>query len=151
MRLLAHIVLARYLGAAKTPVMWKYEDPEGNTFFLLEKKTTVHSPFTGKTFPAHPKKHNPRQAPAAEDVGDRIRDAYQKVSGKTGRVRILISDLQKESKVPMAQLHDWLDKECTAHRANPSRGEFTAATKEQQDGALMIDGEPHLYIELLGQ
>jgi hypothetical protein len=37
--------------------LWKYVDPENNTFYLEEKKTTIKSPYTGKTFTAKPTKH----------------------------------------------------------------------------------------------
>lgn len=89
------------------------------------------------------------QAPKGDKVAQRVQDAYEYLKNTTHRDRVLISDLQKRSKVPMAQLHKHLEALCDAHKANPSRGEYTAATEEQQNGALMLDGEPHLYIELL--
>lgn len=42
-------------------LLWKYEDPDGKTFYLEEKKMTVRSPFSGKTFPAKPQRHTPAQ------------------------------------------------------------------------------------------
>lgn len=48
--------------------LWKYQDPEGNTFYLEEKKTTVKSPFSGKSFSARPVKHTPAQ------VGQEIKE-----------------------------------------------------------------------------
>lgn len=49
-------------------VLWKYEDPEGNKFYLEVKKTTVKSPFTGKSFSTRPVKHTPSQ------VGKEMKD-----------------------------------------------------------------------------
>ena len=53
------------LAAAPVPIgpvlLWKYEDPEGNRFFLESKKTTIKSPFTGKSFAAHPERYTPSQ------------------------------------------------------------------------------------------
>ena len=41
------------------PVLWKYTDPETQTdFYLTEKKVTVKSPYTGKSFSAKPEKFN---------------------------------------------------------------------------------------------
>lgn len=84
-----------------------------------------------------------------DDVSERVRSAYRALRAETGRNRVFISDIQKRSRVPLAAVHRFLDDECTSHRANPSRGEVTAATPEQREAALSIDGEPHLYIELL--
>ncbi len=42
-------------------MLWKYVDPEGNTFYLEEKKTTVKSPYSGKSFSARPERHTPTQ------------------------------------------------------------------------------------------
>lgn len=55
-------------GAGGAAVLWKYEDPDGKTFYLEEKRTTVKSPFTGKSFPAKPKRHTPAQ------VGRELKD-----------------------------------------------------------------------------
>jgi hypothetical protein len=42
-------------------VLWKYTDPDGMDFYLEEKRTTIKSPFSGKSFAAKPKKHTPAQ------------------------------------------------------------------------------------------
>lgn len=44
-----------------SPLLWKYTDPEGKDFYLEEKKTTVKSPYTGKSFSARPERHTPAQ------------------------------------------------------------------------------------------
>lgn len=44
-----------------TPLLWKYTDPDGKVFYLDEKKLTIKSPFSGKTFPARPERHTPAQ------------------------------------------------------------------------------------------
>lgn len=61
--------------AAKTPdkksgpvLLWKYTDPDGNNFYLEAKKTTVKSPFSGKSFSARPERHTPAQ------VGKEMKD-----------------------------------------------------------------------------
>ena len=42
--------------AAAAPVLWKYTDPEGKEFYLTEKKTTVRSPYSGKSFSVKPER-----------------------------------------------------------------------------------------------
>lgn len=37
-------------------VLWKYSDPEGQDFYLSNRQTTIHSPYSGKTFTAKPEK-----------------------------------------------------------------------------------------------
>lgn len=49
-------------------VLWKYTDPDGKNFYLEEKKTTIKSPFSGKSFSARPERHTPAQ------VGKEIKD-----------------------------------------------------------------------------
>ena len=44
-----------------TPLLWKYTDPDGMIFYLDEKKLTIKSPFSGKSFPARPERHTPAQ------------------------------------------------------------------------------------------
>lgn len=44
---------------AAAPVLWKYTDEEkGKDFYLKSRKTTVKSPWTGKTFTAKPEKES---------------------------------------------------------------------------------------------
>jgi len=40
---------------------WKYTDPDGNIFYLEERKTTVKSPISGKSFSSRPIKFTPAQ------------------------------------------------------------------------------------------
>jgi hypothetical protein len=40
-------------------MLWKYTDPAGNEFWLKEKKMTIRSPYTGKTFTAKPERETP--------------------------------------------------------------------------------------------
>lgn len=42
--------------AAGPAVLWKYVDPEGKEFYLTEKKLTVKSPYSGKSFTTKPEK-----------------------------------------------------------------------------------------------
>lgn len=72
----AEAVLSRFMsrtGVAAPPaggpvVLWQYEDPDGQKFFLEVKKTTVKSPFSGKSFSARPVRHTPAQ------VGKELKD-----------------------------------------------------------------------------
>lgn len=40
------------------PVLWKYTDPDGKEFYLTEKKMTIRSPYSGKSFAAKPTREN---------------------------------------------------------------------------------------------
>jgi len=42
-------------------VLWKYQDPEGRPFYLEEKKLTLRSPFSGKSFTTKPTRFTPNQ------------------------------------------------------------------------------------------
>lgn len=53
---------------AAMPLLWKYVDPDGKEFFITERLHTIHSPFTGRAFPAKPERHTP------SDVGKELRD-----------------------------------------------------------------------------
>lgn len=41
-----------------SPVLYKYEDPDGKKFWLEERKMTVKSPYSGKSFTSKPIKEN---------------------------------------------------------------------------------------------
>lgn len=44
-------------GKTAVPTLYKYTDPDsGQDFYLPEKKTTVKSPYTGKSFSTKPEK-----------------------------------------------------------------------------------------------
>lgn len=50
-------IAAKKPTALGTPILWKYVDPETQQeFFLAERKTTVKSPYTGKSFSTRPEK-----------------------------------------------------------------------------------------------
>lgn len=36
--------------------LWRYVDPDGMVFFLTERRMTVRSPYTGKSFSSKPQK-----------------------------------------------------------------------------------------------
>jgi len=55
-------------GGGGLALLWKYTDPEGNTFYLEEKKMTIKSPYSGKSFSARPERHTPAQ------VGKEMKD-----------------------------------------------------------------------------
>ena len=67
--------------APKAPtqaILWKYEDPEGHIFYLEEKKTTIKSPFSGKSFSIRPTRHTPAQV--GKDLKDEIKDSKAKTA-----------------------------------------------------------------------
>jgi len=46
-------------GKTGIPILWKYTDPDTEQdFYLTEKKVTVKSPYSGKSFSAKPVKFN---------------------------------------------------------------------------------------------
>lgn len=50
-------------------ILWKYTDPDGNIFYLEEKKISgLKSPYTGKSFVSKPERHTPQQ------VGKEMKD-----------------------------------------------------------------------------
>jgi hypothetical protein len=58
------------------PLLWKYETPDGETFYLEVKRTTIKSPFTGKSFSARPIRHTPAQ------VGKELREEARMASAE---------------------------------------------------------------------
>lgn len=80
-------------------------------------------------------------------IASKVAAAQVALTNKTGRIRHLISDLQKQSGVPLKALQDHLLK-YVGQTVNASRGEFTAATPAQQKAALLLDDGPHLYAEI---
>lgn len=62
----------------KSPMLWKYVDPDGNKFWLEVKKMTVKSPFTGKNFTSKPERETP------SGVGKDIRDEAKAAPGGAG-------------------------------------------------------------------
>jgi hypothetical protein len=48
---------AKGRGKSALPILWKYTDPDsGSDFYLTEKKVTVKSPYSGKSFSTKPEK-----------------------------------------------------------------------------------------------
>ena len=59
---LSGTIAARTAAAPMGPaVLWKYQDPDGNQFYLEMKRTTIKSPFTGKSFSVRPERYTPAQ------------------------------------------------------------------------------------------
>jgi len=58
--------------------LWEYVDPDGKKFWLEEKRVSVKSPFTGKTFSSKPQ----RATPAS--LGQEIREDSKMPSGPMG-------------------------------------------------------------------
>jgi hypothetical protein len=52
-------VVTASLKTAAPAVLYKYTDDDGNEFWLSVKKTTIKSPYTGKSFSAKPQKASP--------------------------------------------------------------------------------------------
>lgn len=54
------IAAKRPVAVGGAPVLWKYTDPDsGQEFFLPERKMTLRSPYSGKSFSAKPEKMTP--------------------------------------------------------------------------------------------
>ncbi len=83
-------------------------------------------------------------------IGTRVRTAYAALREETGLRNVAIADLQQRSHVQRRELLEYLQKECAAHRANPTLGEPTAATKAELKHALQIGDRAYIYVELLG-
>jgi hypothetical protein len=49
-------------------LLWKYQDPDGQKFYLEVKRTTIKSPFSGKSFSVRPERYTPAQ------VGKELKD-----------------------------------------------------------------------------
>ncbi len=79
---------------------------------------------------------------------ERVREAYRQLSHRQRAVHVTVADLWRDSGAALPALKSWLLAECQAHRADPALGEPSLATPEQLDAALVIDGRPHLYIQL---
>ena len=77
LQLSSKIAAKKPAAEAKAPppstVLWKYVDPDGKEFYLTEKKTTVKSPFTGKSFSCKPVRHTPAQV--GKDLKDEAKAA----------------------------------------------------------------------------
>jgi len=62
-------------------LLWKYTDPDGSVFYLDEKKTTIKSPFSGKSFAARPERHTPAQV--GKEMKDEAKADKAKAAPKT--------------------------------------------------------------------
>jgi len=91
-----------------------------------------------------PKERPTRRVP----VEMKIRLAYDDLRERGGLRNVSVHELRRSSGVTRAQLHKFLNAERAAHRANATIGEPTAASPAELSDALMIDGEPHMYVEL---
>ena len=49
---------------AASPILWKYDSPDGASFYLETRHMTIRSPWTGKTFTTRPLRMNPAQVGA---------------------------------------------------------------------------------------
>jgi hypothetical protein len=63
-------------------VLWKYTDPDGQNFYLEEKKTTIKSPYSGKSFSARPERHTPTQ------VGQEIKQERKEKTAAEGTPQV---------------------------------------------------------------
>ena len=77
-----------------------------------------------------------------------VRQAYRELAETTKSPHIVIADLADKSRVPVKRLKSWLLAEARAGRARPAMGEPTLATQRQLAGALLIENQPYLYINL---
>ena len=77
-----------------------------------------------------------------------IEAAYRRLREETGLRNVSIASLLERSGVELSQLHRYLYARCHDHRANATLGEPTVATEAELSAALIVDGQPHVYIEL---
>lgn len=90
----------------------------------------------------------------ASDGGDdptaqaRIDAAYQDLRLETGLRNVPIAALLERSGVELSRLHHYLYARCHERRANATLGEPSVASAAELSAALMVDGQPHVYIEL---
>lgn len=96
-----------------------------------------------------PHKGPPARIGAESIIADRVWQAYTALRHETGLRNVVIAQLQQRSGVPRDELIDYLRGECSAHRANPTLGDPTAASEFELAHALEVEGRPHIYIELL--
>jgi hypothetical protein len=66
-------------------MLWKYVDPTGNEFWLKEKKLTVRSPYTGKTFTAKPERETP--SGVGQDLREEAKAALPGGAGPGGKTQ----------------------------------------------------------------
>jgi flagellar biosynthesis GTPase FlhF len=81
-------------------------------------------------------------------IADLVRYAYAELKSESGLRNVSVHDLRKRSGVTRAQLHAFLNAERKARRANATIGEPTAVNRAQLADALVIDGSPHMFVEL---
>jgi len=98
---LAQRVAAKSKNSQGGAVLWKYTDAEGNDFYLESKKTTVKSPFSGKSFSAKPTKYTP--SGVAKDMKDEAKaekgmekEALLSLAQHLGRMAKMAQDAAKE-------------------------------------------------------
>jgi hypothetical protein len=66
---------------AASPMLWKYTDAEGHRFWLEEKRMTVRSPYSGKSFSAKPERETP------SSVGQDLREEAAMGAGPGPKVQ----------------------------------------------------------------
>jgi hypothetical protein len=93
----------------------------------------------------------PAAKAAADDVRYTVTQAYKALSDERGLRNVSIARLVARTGLSADKLHSFLLAECRAHRANPTLGEPTAASPDELAAALLIDGRPHLYVELFAE
>lgn len=107
-------------------VLWKYQDPDGNKFYLELKKTTIKSPFSGKSFSVRPERYTPAQ------VGKELKDE-RKDQVKSARQELLdyVESLAGRTAAGQAVLWQytdpdghlfWLDRKITTTVRSPYGG-----------------------------
>jgi hypothetical protein len=124
--------------AAATPapsgpiLLWKYQDPEDNHFYLEVKKTTIKSPFSGKSFSVRPERYTPAQ------VGKELKDERKEQAKHAGQEDLVeyVNRIAAQQTV-LWQYKDqegrlfWLDRKVTTTIRSPYGGpSFTGKPKK---------------------
>jgi RadC-like JAB domain len=123
-------------------------------FYDDEKAWTFARHMTNAGFIAS---YGPRRAVAAAEEGRAkrsnprerlIEDAYASLKAESGRRNISVLKVIQRSGLSKSMVHAYLMGQIAAGAANPTGGDVSYASPEEIDAALMVEGEPHLFIEL---
>jgi hypothetical protein len=116
------------------PVLFKYQDPEGNTFWLDKKQMTVKSPFSGKSFSAKPEKDS------LGEVGQDLKEKAKSKMKNAGLDELVEQAAKVAAKTATPVLFKytdpegndfWLDQRQTTVKSPYSGKSFT--TKPEKD------------------
>jgi len=131
---------ATLMAKTATPVLWKYQDPEGNAFWLDSKKTTVKSPFSGKSFTTKPEKDT------INEVGQDLRDeAKAKTASDKPEWKRVIANVGEMTEEKTKAFAKGIDKILKDHKDT-----FAALNDLSMDLAFLADDQSVAMDPVLG-